>query len=165
MKLNKLIIYLSATVALVFIGCSKVTKDDLVKLSEKDQSLLPLGPNFPSLYENIFGKSTTCKNCHQPGGSSVVKLDFSNIDNAYNDLINRGLENPRSPSTCQTVRRVVPGNAKNSYLAGTLFPDYNTNNFAGVANCQPDVVHFSQTNLTPVQKDAIIGWIQAGASR
>lgn len=163
MKLKKFIVYVIASAALVFIGCSKDMLNDNTKNIDGSMAS-PLGPNFNSLFENIFSK-ISCKSCHRPGGASGVNLDFTSADNAYNDLLNRGVEIPSNPSQCQTVRRVVSGQPGSSYLMGVLFNDYNKDNFAGVSGCRPNVAHLSQVNLSAAEKTALEGWIRGGAAR
>ncbi len=139
----------------VLLSCSKAP----------DGATSALTGTYDSLYTNVFNVSTKCKNCHQPGGSSGVTLDFTNASNGYYDLITRGLEIPSNPSQCATVKRVSAGFPANSYLMGVLFSDYNANNFAGVSGCQPNVAHLSQVSMSASEKQALIDWITAGAAR
>lgn len=133
-------------------GCSPATSEE--------------SANFTSIYNTVL--SGTCVNCHFPGGSawqSGVTLDLSNMDNAYNDLLNRAVQNVSNPSQCMNVRRVQPGSPTTSFLMGVLFSDYNRNNFANVSGCQPSVAHLSYVNLSSTEKGNLATWINNGANR
>lgn len=157
--MKKISVYFAAAFVLIAIGCSKTTNQDLAKLRGQMAVTPDFNTLFPILKEN-------CKSCHRAGGSAGVNLELnSTIDVAYNDLLSRSLENRSSPSTCQTVRRVQPGDPKKSYLMGTLFRDYNTTNFAGVAGCQPSFTPDHQDKLNDEEKRALATWIQNGAKR
>lgn len=133
-------------------GCSPATSEE--------------SANFASIYNTVL--SGTCLNCHFPGGSAWqagVTLDLSNMDNAYNDLLNRAVQNVSNPSQCMNVRRVQPGSPTTSFLMGVLFSDYNRNNFANVSGCQPSVAHLSYVSLSSAEKGNLATWINNGANR
>lgn len=119
--------------------------------------------SFQQVYDASF--STTCMNCHTPGGSSGTTVDFTNADTAYNSLVSQNVQSPSNPSTCGGVKRVAPGDATNSYLMGVLFAQDNRNNFGGSTNCQPPTSHLSQVSLSDSERSNIQSWINSGAAR
>lgn len=123
-----------------------------------------VSPTFTSLYTNVFG-SLTCVNCHQPGGSAytdgVNTLDFTSSSAAYNGLL-ATVQSPSNPSQCGSVKRVLSGSPTSSYLLGTLFSDYNIDDFAGSSGCRP---YAHTINLGASTKNAIVQWIQNGAAQ
>ncbi|MBX3017566.1 MAG: hypothetical protein KF767_06745 [Bdellovibrionaceae bacterium] len=120
--------------------------------------------SFTQVYNASF--SVTCMNCHAGAGSSSgTNLDFTSADAAYAGLINVAVQIPSNPSKCGGVRRVVPGDATNSYLLGVLFSEDNHNNFAGSNGCQPPTAHLSLVNLSAAERSSLQAWINAGAAR
>lgn len=120
--------------------------------------------SFQQVYDASF--SVTCMNCHSGAGSSSgTNLDFTSADAAFAGLINVAVQIPSNPSKCGGVRRVVPGDATNSYLMGVLFSEDNRNNFAGSSGCQPPTTHLSLVNLSAAERSSIMAWINSGAAR
>lgn len=139
--------------ALILTNCQKKEED-------------PAVGTFSHVYKKTL--STACVACHVPTGAVYadgVTLDFSSQVAAFQTLTTKKVATPSNPSSsCKnTVSIVVAGNATNSYLAGVLFADHNTNHFAGVTSCQPYTAHLTDQNLSAEEKTSILQWIQGGA--
>ncbi len=121
--------------------------------------------SFASIYTNVL--STACIQCHVPGTpatNSGVTLDFRSAASAFSTLRSSTASGGSSVGTCGTVPIITAGAANQSYLAGVLFADYHTANFAGHNGCTPYATHLQNQNLNSNEEVAIVGWINTGAA-
>lgn len=143
---------LPAALGLLLNGCS--------------QSEGPKSGTFGNVYANTL--STTCRSCHQPGGTAYssynVLLDFSSQNNAYSTLLGRTVSGTSSVGTCGGIRIVSPSAPTSSYLAAVTVSSYNTSNFAGVNGCTPLNSHLTAYPLSASEQTSLIAWINAGAA-
>lgn len=146
-----LAVALPAALGLLLNGCSK--------------SEGPKSGTFGNVYANTL--STTCRSCHQPGGTAYasynVLLDFSSQNNAYSTLLNRTVSGSSSVGTCGGIRIVSPSAPTSSYLAAVTVSSYSTSNFAGVSGCTPLNSHLTAYPLSSSEQTSLIAWINAGA--
>lgn len=153
---NKLKHLVVAGLILALWSCSEDTKPNSTDTTK-----------FTSIYTNII-RFHNCHSCHAPGGSAYdtdgVQLNFSTEDLAHSTLTTKFVTGNTSVGTCGAVR-IVNTSPQTSFLAGVLFSEYNTANFAGVTGCTPYSVHLSDQNLSTSEKDAIVTWINNGAPR
>ncbi len=132
--------------------------------SNTTQSAVVVTASFASIYSGILSQS--CAQCHVPGAPAHdlngVVLNFSSASAAYSTLKSSNVSGMSSTGTCGGIH-IIGSDSSHSYLAGVLFADYNTNNFAGVSGCQPYANHISDQHITSAQEAAIVQWINAGA--
>lgn len=125
----------------------------------------PASGTFSYVYQKTL--STACIECHVPSGAATqlygVQLDFTLQATAYQTLTSSMVSGQSSVGACSSVRIVASGSPQTSFLAGVLFTDYFTTNFAGVAGCTPYSAHLNDQNLSDAEKASIISWIQNGA--
>ncbi|MCC7404443.1 MAG: hypothetical protein IT288_08600 [Bdellovibrionales bacterium] len=155
---NKLKHLVVAGLILALWSCSEDTKPNSTDTTK-----------FTSIYTNII-RFHNCHSCHAPGGqvfdnpTDPVELNFSTEDLAYSTLTSKNVAGPTSKGTCTGIK-IVNTTPQTSFLAGVLFSEYNTANFAGVTGCTPYSVHLSDQNLSSSEKSAIVTWINNGAPR
>jgi hypothetical protein len=162
---------LGALISSSLVGCSRWPSSALREsTSPADFPVSTSGPQalddgtFTNVYQNTL--KTACIQCHVPGGAPTndgVKLDFTDQNTAYQTLMGSNVSGQISVGSCGGIKIVNPGNPASSYLAGVLFSEYNTDNFAGVSTCKPYTAHLTDQNLSADEKTAIISWIQSGA--
>lgn len=135
------------------------------KSSNRSRSFIFKDPGtFTDIYTNTI--STGCVQCHQPGGTATadnnVQLDFTSQASAFSGLTSENVNGSISAPKCPSVPLVVSADPTDSYLMGTLFPDYyKDSNFDNSANCAP-YQHGGQVNLSADEKNSILLWIQNG---
>jgi hypothetical protein len=113
--------------------------------AEKSASSDLGAPSFSGVIQPLF--TSTCASCHS-GSSPTGNLDLSS-GKAYGDLVNV------AAYECSTLKRVLPKDTTNSYLAQKI---------SGAGSCFTGSKMPASGSLDTSGKTAILSWIASGAA-